>query len=139
MRHARQHAAGFTLIELMIALVVVAILAAIAYPGYQNHVLRTRRATAAACLEELAQQMERRYTTSMSYSQPSSLPAAACVNDLSGFYSFAFALQTTASTYKLKATPVGPQAKDTKCGALTLDHLGTKGKTGPASVAECWR
>ncbi|MFN3884782.1 MAG: type IV pilin protein [Rhodocyclaceae bacterium] len=129
---------GFTLIELMIVLVVIAILAAIAYPSYQNHVLRTRRASAAACLQELALQMERRYATNMAYNPPNTLPTVSCTNDLAGFYNFGFA-NIASTAYTLRAVPTGPQTKDTQCGTLTLDHLGTKGKTGPASVAECWR
>ena len=48
---------GFTLIELMIVVAIIAIIAAVAYPAYTDHVLRTRRANAAACLQELSQQM----------------------------------------------------------------------------------
>ncbi|MEW6465847.1 MAG: type IV pilin protein [Pseudomonadota bacterium] len=136
---------GFTLIELMIVLAIIAIITAIAYPSYQNHVLRTRRANAAACLQEMAQQMERRYTTQMSYNSPTSaLPTLACANELNGIYSFAFASgQPTATTFNIVATPQGAQTADTRCGALALNQRGEKfaQETDQTAslVAACWR
>ncbi|HWK49253.1 MAG TPA: type IV pilin protein, partial [Steroidobacter sp.] len=58
---------GITLIELMVVMVIIGILTAIAYPSYQRHVARTHRNAAAACLSQIAQAMERRYTTNLSY------------------------------------------------------------------------
>jgi type IV pilus assembly protein PilE len=129
---------GFTLLELMIVVAVLGILAAVALPSYQDHVLRTRRVTAATCLMELSQQMERQYATAMSYVV--ALPAASCTTDLTAFYTFAFATsQPTASTYTIEAIPSGAQAEDTKCDTLSIDHLGVKSKTGTGSIADCWR
>lgn len=129
---------GFTLMELMIVVAIMGILVAIALPSYQSHVLRTRRVTAASCLMELAQQMERQYATGMSYVV--ALPAASCRNDLTGFYTFAFATgEPTASTYEIEASPAGAQAGDTRCDVLSLNQQGVKTVSGTGSVAECWR
>ena len=131
---------GFTLIELMIVLAIVAIITAIAYPSYQSHNQRTRRANAAACLQEMAQHMERRYSTSMSYSTPNTLPTPACANELAGIYQFAFASgQPTASTFTIEAAPQGPQTGDTRCATLSLNHQGVKAVSGADTVANCWR
>ena len=134
-----RRAGGFTLIELMIVVAVVAILAAIAYPSYQSHVVKTRRAAAAACLTEMAQYMERYYTTKLTY-EDASPPAGSCANELGSFYAFALDGSAEARTYSLKATAKGAQAKaDKKCGDLSLNQAGVRSvSVDGASVPQCW-
>lgn len=130
--------AGFTLIELMIVVVVLSVLASIAYASYSNSVVNSRRASASACLLEYAQQLERTYTTRLSYLNVT-LPASACSTELARFYSFTLNGTPTATTYSIQATPTGNQAaKDTKCGTLRLNQAGTKSVTGAAGAAACW-
>lgn len=130
-------ARGFSLIELMITVAIVAILAAIAYPSYDQHVIKTRRAAATTCLMERAQFMERYYTTNLSYKDA---PAPAQCQDLTGHYVVsAVAAAASDTTYTFQAVPQGRQAaKDTRCGTLSLDHRGVRGETGSGTVEDCW-
>lgn len=149
MKENRPRARGFTLIELMIVMGIVAILTAIAYPSYQEHIMKSRRATAQSCLLELSQFMERFYTANMKYDETAGaapvavvLPNTACRTDLGGHYSFAFADdEPTATTYKIEATPENAQAaSDTLCGTLGIDQAGEKSEGGTATaVSECWK
>ena len=143
--------AGFTLLELMIVVAIIAILAAVAVPSYTKHVVKTKRAAAQACLSEYANYMERYYTTNLRYNEDTSTPAAP--NPLSGAtpaltldcasaqrtgadYQYRLtASSLKATSYSLTATPVGAQAtRDASCGTLSLDQAGTR---GPAT-AGCW-
>ncbi len=124
---------GFTLIEVMITVAIVGLLAAIAYPSYQSHVIKTRRAQAKACLMELAQWMERYYTTHMSYAG-ATLPTTQCQSDLTGYYTFALDTTPTATAFTLAAEAQGVQAaKDASCTSLKLTYTGEKSPEG------CWQ
>lgn len=136
-------ASGFTLLELMIVLVIMAILVASAVAAYDFAVVKSRRSAAASCLMEAAQAMERRYTTALAYNVPNTPPTCSNINQLSGFYNAPTFFGTVAArTYVLQIVPTvgGAQAaKDTKCGTLRVSQAGTKTKTGTAANAsECF-
>lgn len=126
--------AGFTLIELMIVVAIIAIIASIAYPAYQEHILRTRRTTAAACMLDMVQFMERHHTTNMSYEGAAIDPDNhACIAELGDFYAFDLGA-VNAREFSITAVPRGAQAKDTKCGTLGINQAGAK----TAAAADCW-
>jgi len=127
---------GFTLMEVMIVVLIIAVLAGIAYASYQNQVIKSRRATAAVCLEQRAQFMERYYTTNMTYV---GAPAPAACDDVANFYTVSFNGAVGARTFQLQAVPQGIQAsKDTACATLRLNAQGVRSVTGSDTVANCW-
>lgn len=143
MIHARRRTRGFTLIELMIAMAVVAILAAVALPSYQRYAARTHRAAAAACMVEMAQFMERVYISNLRYDQnngvATALPATDCTARVNGRYTLALAA-VAERTFSLTATPQGAQASiDSACGTLSLNQAGTRTVGGGDTDANCWR
>lgn len=128
---------GFTLIELMIVVAIVGILAAIAYPSYQDQVVKTRRADGKAELANVAQALER------CFSQHGNYTGDTCPEDESTHTSeeewYEVDVASTASTYTLTATPQGAQAtRDTECANFTLTQTGAKGISGTGTADYCW-
>lgn len=133
-------AAGFTLLEVMITVVIVGILAAIAYPSYQEYVLRSNRAEGMAMLNDAAARQERYYAQTNAYitaTDDIGKLGLSSTNSQTGKYSLS--VGSGGGGYTLTATPQGAQANDTKCGNLTLNAQGTKGKSGSSSTNDCWR
>lgn len=138
MRVARR-SKGFTLIELMIVVAVVAILASIALPAYNDSVRKSRRAQAKADIVEYAQMAERYFTVNSTYANfptqlnlPTQSPREA---GTAARYRLTYAADAT--TFTITATPLGGQASD-KCGTLTINQAGQKTKSGTASFSDCW-
>ena len=131
---SRRSVAGFTLIELMIVVVVVAILAAVAYPNYRDQVLRSRRAQAKADLVEYVQMAERYHTVQNTY-VGFALPSAQSPRE-GGTPRYGLAATTqTATDFVVAATAQGSQTED-DCGNLSLSSTGAK--TSGGTLATCW-
>ena len=118
---------GFTLIELMITVAVVAILAAIAYPSYLEHVRKGRRAAAQAQMMDIANREQQFLMANRAYAGKSALEASGYVlpSELNGAYTYDVAVATgTPPGFTITFTPAGNQSVD---GALTLTNTGAKG------------
>lgn len=141
--HRRRHpAAGFSLLELMIVVAIIAILASIAFGSYQHHVVNTRRAAAAACLQERTQRLERFHTLHLSYLDTAGKPPALaeCGDGLARHYQISLSA-VSARAFTLQAVPQGTQARaDTRCGTLAINQLGVRTVSGTANATpgECW-
>lgn len=128
---------GFSLIELMMAVAVVGILAAIALPSYQNSVRKSRRADAKVALTDTAQRLERCLTQYGTYDNGNCTVADA-FNSPDAYY--AISTNVATMSYTLTAAARGPQLKDEACVRFTLDHRGAKAAFDGAgnAAADCW-
>lgn len=135
---------GFTLIEVMIVVAIVGILAAIAYPSYDEYVKRGNRSEGMAQLNDIAARQERYYAQNNQYITASADLAklglkvsSSTVKSATGKYAVTVAKVDDDGGYTLTATQ---NFGDTKCGNLTLNALGAKGRSGSGkSVNDCWR
>lgn len=140
MTHTRVRHAGFTLIELMIVVAVVAILAAIALPNYEEYVRRGRRAEAQTQILQAAQFLERQYTTSGSYT--ATLPTDLAQSPPTGAAYYTITVATNApanTTFALTAARTSRMSAD-KCGDFLLASTGEKSlANATVSADNCWR
>lgn len=132
----RRRRRGFTLLELMITVAVVALLAVVALPAYQSSVRRAHRTEAKASLSAAAQMMERQLTEKGSYAG-ATLGSGGIYPDRSENGHYALSLSNLgAATFTISATPQGSQVND-ECGTFTLTQRGERGVSG-LTPAECW-
>ncbi len=136
--------AGLTLMELMITLVILAILASIAIPTYNDQIRKTRRAEAMIALTEMANLQEQFYADNFRYTTTVALlPYPATSDGGSGYYSLSIPAVTTnppGFTVQAQAITGMSQANDTNCRTLTLTNTGvraSKDSSGNASTG-CW-
>lgn len=154
---------GFSLLELMIAVVIVGILAAIALPTYGNYVLRSNRTIAKTVLMEISAKQEsfyndrKRYAATLSglgyagdtlYMTRDGKTNAASTTDavyklqLLGYTAGTLANCSgtgtpAATSFIVQAEPINRQLKDSECAKICLAQDGTRGKSGTS--ADCWK
>lgn len=117
-----QRARGFTLIELVIVMAIVAIMASMALPAYSDHVMRSRATAAASVLKDLRLNMERRYADDRSYATAAgACPIANFADRDSGF---AFSCATVAGGQSYTWTGTGTAG--TAGIVYTIDEAGVE-------------
>ncbi|MGE5450644.1 MAG: type IV pilin protein [Acidobacteriota bacterium] len=158
MRSLSWRSRGFTLIELMITVAIVAILAAVAYPSYTEHVAKGRRADARARMMAAQQWMERYYSERYRYTSTGETTRNTDFDAQTSFVTsppasegatmYTLGVTVAGTTYTLTATrQTGSAMAHDPCGDLTLTQDGTRSvvnydtdryATLPAAVAACW-
>jgi type IV pilus assembly protein PilE len=129
---------GFTVVELLVTLAIIAILSAIAFPSYQNHTRKTARAAAQSTMMQIADREAQYLLDARNYAVGASALSALNVSvpvEVASKYTVTITAADgtgTASTppsYTVTATPIsgGPQVQD---GVLTLTHTGAKTRAG---------
>lgn len=137
---------GFTLVELMIVVAMIAIMVALAMPSYESHVRKARRIDARNALLDLALRQEKHFSIHNRYSTAAAdlgypaLPHAVTHSGSASFYTLT--LTGDGRSYSAKATPTGPQARDTQCYAYTIAQSGLRGNLDAANASlasgPCW-
>lgn len=129
---------AFTLIEMLIAIAVIAILAGIAMPAYQDHVRQSRRIDGQTALLNLQMAQERWRANNQSYSASLS-DLGLSTSSSENHYTIAITSGSASAigfTATASANSASPQVGDTSCSTLTLSQSGNQNSMTPAA---CWK
>jgi type IV pilus assembly protein PilE len=134
---SRKSSAGFTLIELMIAVAIVGILATIAYASYSTQIQHSRRSDALTSVGALSSSLERCYAQAYAYTGCANAAAGVTASQ-NGYYSITTTVAAT--SYTVSATPVGGQASDTSCAVIAVSDSGQTATNsgGTDATKTCW-
>lgn len=124
---------GFTLIELMIAVAIVAILATIVYPSYQDSIRKSRRADAITSLLAVQQAQEKWRANNTTYGTATQIGTSG--TSPGGYYTVVISGQS-ATAYTATATATGAQAGDSACATIVLNQDGPD--KSDSAKKTCW-
>jgi type IV pilus assembly protein PilE len=153
-RYGANTAAGFTLVELMVVIIIATILIVIAVPSYMNQTLKSHRTDAKTAVLDLAGREERLMSTNGVYSAtasqlgysgtfPQTLPTGDYTITITNVNAAVAPTATTTgtpATFLITATATGNQTKDTTCQTFSIDQLGNQTSTNSSSATStgCW-
>ena len=122
----RRRQRGFTLIELMVVVVLISILAAIAFPSYSRYVAKSHRRAAQAQMSEIANREQQYFMATRGFADKATLTSNGYLlpADVSPYYSWN--VTTTTTGFTITFTPIGSQAEHAVEDVLTLNEAGTK-------------
>ena len=131
---------GFSLIEILVVLALMAVLTGLALPGYQAYLQRARRSDAREALMRGAQWLERVASIHGQYPEAAAFPATLSLSG-AGHYRIRYAPSADLAAYTLTALRLGVQAQD-RCGDFVFDQAGQRSLLNPAlgsAQTDCWQ
>ena len=128
---------GFTLIEIMIALLIIGIVAAVAVPNYQAYVQKAKRADALAALGDMHAALTDYYSNNQ-YVYTDVVDNVGGALSPNGKYILSITMPAAADSYTLTATAIGAQMADTDCLVMTLTSTRVKGPVDGDGDPICW-
>jgi type IV pilus assembly protein PilE len=140
---------GFTLVEILVVVIIVALLLTLSLPAYQRQLRETRRSLGGAELLEVSTRQEQYFLDYKRYAEtlteldfPEDPYAISSQGDAVSIAAdnriYLISLSTLPYAYILQATPQLSQAADSLCGTLSINSKGRRGATGNGGIQECW-
>lgn len=128
--YSKSSIAGFTLIELMITIAIIGILASVAYPSYQQYIIKSKRSAAQAQMLDIANREQQYFLANRTYADKTTLEANgySLPTEVSTNYSYTINVPTsTPPSFTITFTAIGNQTSD---GNLSLTSTGVKSPSG---------
>ncbi len=125
------------MIELLIAVAIVGILGAIAYPSYTNHVIKAHRVTAIADMTKIQLEMETLYTGNYASAAENIISGGTCLFCDTDTSRYTLAISASSTTYAIQAEPLSQQVND-ECLDSNTDKLELH-HSGVSEPEACWK